>query len=537
MIKELSTDILVVGAGLGGIAAALSALRLGKRVILTEETDWIGGQMTAQGVPPDEHNWIEETGCTETYRQLRNGIRDYYRRHYPLVEDAHNDPKLNPGRGNVSRICHEPRVGLAVLEAMLAPYRSSSQLRVLPWHRPVAAECDGDKVRAVRARDSQTGDDVILHAPYILDATELGDLLDLARVEHVIGAESQSQTGELHALPGEANPLDQQAVTWCFALDYLPGEDHTIERPADYDFWRSYRASFWPGPQLGWEDVNPITLEKRRRSIFDGDPTRESSFDFWHYRRILYEKNFAPGAFRSGITMVNWPQIDYWLKPLIGVEESVTCAALHEARQLSLSWLYWMQTEAPRHDAGYGYRGLRLRGDALGDTAHGLAKSAYVREARRIVAESIVTEQHVGVEQRAGLVGAERFHDTVGVGSYRIDLHPSTALRTYVDVDSWPFEVPLGALLPVRVENLLPACKNLGVTHITNGCYRLHPVEWNIGEAAGALAAHCLEKDLTPRQVRNTPALLEEFQSVLSARLGLQLRWEESIRSTPAQVQ
>jgi hypothetical protein len=71
------------------------------------------------------------------------------------------------------------------------------------------------------------------------------------------------------------------------------------------------------------------------------------------------------------------------------------------------------------------------------------------------------------------------------VGSYRIDLHPTTRQRTYVDISSWPFQIPLGALIPVRVENLLPACKNLGVTHITNGCYRLHPVEWNIGEAAG----------------------------------------------------
>jgi hypothetical protein len=45
----------------------------------------------------------------------------------------------------------------------------------------------------------------------------------------------------------------------------------------------------------------------------------------------------------------------------------------------------------------------------------------------------------------------------------------------------------LGALIPIRMENLLPAAKNIGTTHITNGCYRMHPVEWNIGEAAGAL--------------------------------------------------
>ena len=100
----------------------------------------------------------------------------------------------------------------------------------------------------------------------------------------------------------------------------------------------------------------------------------------------------------------------------------------------------------------------------------------------------MVTEQHVGYEAREGRP-AETFYDSVGVGSYRIDLHPSTSQRNYIDISSWPFQIPLGALIPIRVENLLPACKNLGVTHITNGCYRLHPVEWNIGEAAGHLAA------------------------------------------------
>ena len=73
-MNELHCDILIVGAGLGGVAAALAALRLGKSVILTEETDWIGGQMTAQAVPPDEHPWIETTGCTASYRRLRENI-------------------------------------------------------------------------------------------------------------------------------------------------------------------------------------------------------------------------------------------------------------------------------------------------------------------------------------------------------------------------------------------------------------------------------------------------------------------------------
>lgn len=117
------------------------------------------------------------------------------------------------------------------------------------------------------------------------------------------------------------------------------------------------------------------------------------------------------------------------------------------------------------------------------------------------------------------------FTDSVGIGYYRIDLHPSTGLRNYIDIPSWPFQIPLGALIPVRMENLLPANKNLGVTHITNGCYRLHPVEWNIGEAAGALAAYCLTHGLSPRQVRNTSTHLADFQRVLSNVLGFELAW------------
>ncbi len=162
-------------------------------------------------------------------------------------------------------------------------------------------------------------------------------------------------------------------------------------------------------------------------------------------------------------------------------------------------------------------------------TGDGLAKSIYVRESRRIRAEFTVLEDHVGVEARReshpGEEGAESFPDSVGIGYYRIDLHPSSGLRNYVDISSYPFEIPLGALIPVRAENLLPACKNLGTTHITNGCYRLHPVEWNIGEAAGALAAHCLERSLTPRQVRNTPEHLADFQRTLAGPLGFILKW------------
>lgn len=523
MACEQETEILVVGGGLGGVAAALAALRLGRKVVLTEETDWIGGQLTAQAVPPDEHPWIEGTGSTASYRRLRHGIRDYYRRNYPMLPEARFAAHLNPGSGRVSPLCHEPRVALAVLYELLAPHLATRQLDLRLLHRPVAVDHDGDRVRAVTFARALTDERVVVRADYVLDATELGDLLPMAAVEHVIGAESQAETGEPHALP-EADPLDQQGLTWCFAIDYLPGEDHTIDRPRDYDFWRSFKPDFCAEPQLGWIFVDPATLDLRDQSIFEGPPG-EGHEDLWDYRRILSRKHYPEGRFASDISLVNWPQNDYFLGPIVGVSDEERRRHLEGARQLSLSLLYWMQTEAPRRDrSGSGYPGLRLRADVVG-TDDGLAKHPYVRESRRIRAVLTVVEQHVGVDARSPLEGAEVFADSVGIGSYRIDLHPSTRQRTYVDISSWPFQIPLGALIPIRVENLLPACKNLGVTHITNGCYRLHPVEWNIGEAAGALAAYCAVHHLVPRQVRSKTAHLADFQRTLTSVLGIELAW------------
>ena len=158
----------------------------------------------------------------------------------------------------------------------------------------------------------------------------------------------------------------------------------------------------------------------------------------------------------------------------------------------------------------------------------------YVREARRILAQTTVLEQHVGVEARGNTrirrPGAADFADTVGVGSYRIDLHPSTAGRGYLDIATYPFQIPLGALLPRRMSNLLAAGKCPGVTHITNGCYRLHPVEWNVGEAAGALAAYCLDHDTTPTAVRAGSTLLADFQQRLE-KDGVQLHLPDDIRT------
>jgi hypothetical protein len=528
----MSADLVIAGAGFGGCAAALAAARSGLRVILTEETDWIGGQLTAQAVPLDENAWIESSGGTGSYRLLRARIRDYYRRNYPLTAAARENPRLNPGNGSVSRLCHEPRVGLAALEEMLAPFASAGRLSVLLRHRVVDAAINGDRVTSVRVRGVESGRDVVLEAPLFVDATERGDLLPLTRTEYVVGSEARRSTGEPHARE-KADPMNQQAFTCCLAVEYLAGERHTIDRPSEYGFWRDYQPRLqpaWPGKLLSLVYSQPRTLQP-----FDMGFNPARSDGLFRYRRILDRSNFESGRFPGDVTLVNWPQNDYMNGVLIDVPPREAERHVAHARQLSLSLLYWLQTECPRPDGGQGWPGLRLRADLVG-TDDGLAKTPYIRESRRIRAEFTVLETHVSTSARMAPTGtnrpeetrAESFPDSVGIGSYAIDLHPTAGGDNYIDFDARPFQIPLGALIPQRVDNLLPGCKNIGTTHITNGCYRLHPVEWNIGEAVGMLAAFCQEKKVAPRAVRNTAGLLADFQKRLSAE-DIPISWGASL--------
>lgn len=524
--RELSTDIAIIGGGTGGCAAALGALREGRKVVMSEECRWIGGQLTSQLVPPDEHPWIEMFGGTRGYRNYREAVRQYYRQNFPLTEAARNQTPFNPGGGSVSGMTHEPHVSLAVLETLLAPYQASGQLTLLKEFKPISAATSKDRIQAVTLEHVHDKHRLTLTAPYFIDATEQGDLLPLAQCEYVTGQESQQQTGEPSA-PTTPRPDNIQSFTVCFAISHHDGENHVITKPEDYNFWRDYIPALkpaWPGKLLAWHMSNPITLAKREVTF---DPREDegkpnSPLNLWLYRRIRRRRNFTNPDQDADISLVNWPQNDYWLGNLHNNTAEEAAKHLRGGKQLSLSLLYWMQTEAPRADGKAGWPGLKLRHDQSG-TEDGLAMYPYIRESRRIQAEFTVTEQLVATKGREA-TGAEKFPDSVGIGSYRIDLHPSSGGDNYIDVSSQPFQIPMGALIPKRLENLLAASKNLGVTHITNGCYRLHPVEWNIGESAGALAAEALRVGEPPRKIRNDLKLRAAFQARIRTR-GIQTEW------------
>lgn len=551
-MRELETSVLIVGGGTGGTAAALALARLGVPCVLSEPTDWIGGQLTSQGVPPDENQWVEDFGANASYQALRARVRDSCRRD-GILERPGQGP-LNPGGGWVSRLCAEPTRWHAQLVAMLAEADRASALRVLHHHEPVAAEVSRDRVNAVTLRDTRTGEAVCVRAAVVLDATETGELYELASVEHSIGAEHAAVFGELHGRTDfdpahRLDRLDQQACSWCFALEHRPQVRQAGPAPAGYDEWRRYVPPMtppWTGPLFSWT-VPSHNPEGRRtfEMIPWPDEPAAGAWEMWRYRRIVDASRWHPAPDgtpgRPDVTVINMVQMDFWRLPLLGVEPADVKAALAAARQQSLCWLHWMRTEAPRHDgrgSQAGYPGLTLRGDELG-TADGLAKCAYIREPRRLTARTMMTEAHVGTEQRkaegrdraAGanwdatpFGTAEPFSDSIGIGHYMIDLHPSCAGRNNVYVPAAPFRVPMGSLIPVRVRNLLAAGKGIGVSHVVNGATRMHHVEWAIGEAAGVLAAHCLAAHADPADVHGDTHAVAEVQSTLS-QLGARLAW------------
>ena len=275
-MKELETDLLIVGGSTGGVAAALGASLNGIRVIMTEQYDWIGGQLTSQCIPPDENEWIEHSGGTQRYRNFRTAVRNYYKKFLPLNKSALANEKLNPGQGWVSRICMLPGIAHQTLQQMLIGPITTGKLTIFNNTIPISADLkdsNSAKVRSVTVKSLLTGEMTTIKAKYFIDGTDLGELLPLTKTEYVTGAESQKQTGELHAVTGDAEPENVQGFTWCFPMGYddRKGANHIIDKPEMYEYWRDFIPPVHPpyvGKLLSWVDAHPLTLEPRQMTLF-----------------------------------------------------------------------------------------------------------------------------------------------------------------------------------------------------------------------------------------------------------------------------
>lgn len=491
-MNELRCQIAVLGGSLGGVAAALAATRAGLKVHLFSETPWIGGQLTAQGVcTTDENQWVETVGCTASYSRFRNLVRNYYTGKYRLSSLGNTKHPFNPGDCWVSEgFSVEPKLAVEILREMLKEAgdpdisTSASVVRCLK-------DRSGHIIEAVEIYLADTDETVRVIADYYLDATDLGDVLPLAGVDYTIGAESRLDTREPDA-PQKAAPEQIQPFTFVFALERRPeGEFHTISRPEAY------------------EALKALQNYRLEDGGIDGMFT---DLGLWSYRRFLRSDFFEePERIPCDLSTINVDSNDFQGDIWPSGDPLRDASTLHLGRLASLGYVYWLQHECPRDGSSTekGYPNLKLRTDMF-DTADGIAPRPYIRESRRMRALTTVIEQDIAVDFTPG-PRARLFPDSCGIGHYSIDIHNGPQTESF-SLQTHPFQIPLGALISEKVINLLAASKNLGVTHLTNGAYRVHPVEWNVGESSGALAAFCVTRNINPRDVHDSAKSLKEYQ-------------------------
>lgn len=496
---EISCDILVAGASTGGVAAALAAASQGHSVCVTEETHWVGGQMTSQGVSAlDENRFITPAGAPASYLSMRQKIRAYYKTHFTLSPQSAAEARFNPGNCWVSRLCFEPPVALQVLNSMLAPYQKQGLVRVFLRTKIVRARRSGDRITSMLAYNFHTHDWTRFRARYYLDATDLGELLPLTGAAYVTGAEARKTTGEPNA-PDMANPGDDQSLTYTFVLKKGHRQTQAIAMPPNYQ------------QNLAGQ---PYTLKVNYGhgrflvyGMFVKRPGTPGSF--WNYRSIIAPENFSPSSALPALSMVNWTANDTCASGVLSNDALQQAKGLQKAKQVALGFAYWLQHEAPHDDgAGHGYPELQLVKNQMGSD-DGLSQFPYIRESRRILAIQTVKEEQIAVPFQKN-ARAERFSNSVGIGYYSIDIHGCS--KEDFASKTKPFQLPLGVLIPQRITNLLAASKDIGTTHITNGAYREHPEEWTTGTAAGMLAAFAIDHRLTPREIEANPALVLKLQ-------------------------
>jgi hypothetical protein len=514
----------VIGASLGGVLAAWRAAQAGCQVWLVAEHAWLGGQMTAQAVPPDEHQRMEEGGASSSYLKFRQDMRQLYRALPDFLDQARfapdltpgtnpaTNPATNPGDGWVSRLCIEPIHAARWFEALLAPEVAAGRLHIVRGARPIAAQLVGRRVTEVSLQfENQTTARV--RADVFIDATDTGELLHLAQLPYRLGKEAAAEFGEPDA-PAVSNRRDQQPITHVMALRWQKAPGPIVAAPARYSFWRQHRLPHHA--HLLFSNALPGRLPGTSAHLPFANAAKADALDWWRYRRIVSKAQWSISNAPDDVTLLNWAQNDYALHPLLDgplPQAQVESAA----RELTLCLLHWLQTEAPRDDksAGRGFPEWQPATDMLG-TPDGLAQQAYVRESRRIVGRSTLHQGHL-------LVPPQGRADSVGIGWYALDIHPTCVSGHGTNAAVQPFEIPLGAFLPVDVDNVIPACKNLSVTHLVNACARVHPVEWLVGEVAGLLAARICGHG-GQRGLPDSASQVNQFRQTLQA-AGIPVAW------------
>lgn len=517
-------DVLIAGAGTGGTAAALQAARLGAKVLLLEETDWIGGQMSCAGVTTmDEDGGYGKSPVRERgfYREFNESMVAYYQTldkdpfmtyySYPHQVEGGYEPKAT--RAVLYGFIDDVRRQASVLDVSLRT-RVKKVIRTGPTVHGATIEfasANGPRQRNVSCK-------------ILIDATEYGDVIPLAGALYRSGNRTSDQI--------DPAALVQDHTWLAIAREYPQGiPDHLRikEPPPGYEAMQRRFAGKTDSGALIWgAQFKGIKGPRHWRTYFAWRGSADADSQLTGERSV--ERHTQCG-FNGGN--------DY----------PVTAATLEDPAQRAiderigiyktLGTLYYFQHElgvnwSLAEDEGYAteynrakMKSLGLRPDLEAIAVH-LPQQPYVRESRRIVGASTLRASDLTRYEQA-----KHFSNSVSMGDYFMDLdHGKTAHEVESGLDSGelprgggPFQVPMEVFIPESLDGFLAAEKNISQSRLANGATRLQPVTMLTGQAAGAIAALSVRHGVQPRQL---PARVVQI-ALLDAGSTLIQRWHSDV--------
>ena len=438
--SQNQVDILIVGGGAGGTSAGIQAARMGANVQIIEATPWLGGMLTSAGVSAIDGNHEMPSGIWGEFRQK---LRDHYGGAKALAT------------GWVSHTLFEPSIGNKILQEMAE--MPNLDIRFNAVYTDVKKDGEGWQVTF-----QQKGKTHTTKAKILIDATEIGELLPLVGADFRLGMDSKKDTGEKEA-PDEANSIVQD-LTYVLILEDVGtkrGRKGLVKKPKNYDP-KAYECA----------------CKREDGEMFGGVSGCEQMLNY--------------GKLPNNKYMMNWPNCgnDFYADwPNMTSEERQD--KLKEAKAFTQGFVYYIQNEL-------GFKNLRVAEEF--PTKDGFPMIPYDREARRAKGKVFLTVDHLERPYDFNM-----YRTGVAVGDYPIDHHhdknPDAPEIEFINIKVPSYNVPLGSLIPEKVENFIVAEKNISVSNIVNGATRLQPVVLGIGQAAGALAATSIKENKKPSEV------------------------------------
>ena len=442
--ESLTYDIVIVGGGTSGTAAAIQAGRMGADVLLLQEQEWLGGMLTAAGVSATDGNHKLPSGI---WGEFRDSLYARYGGPEALFT------------GWVSNTQFEPHIGAQIFQNIINELPNVDRIVGFSLQSAQLELQENGKRRLQEITVStNSGKNLSIQASVFIEATEYGDLLGVADVPYSHYMETADMTGELSA-PSNKHPYVQDLTYVAIVEDYSPMNAPLVEKPDSY---------------------NPAEFDCMCAELCSDSTQNPVSCD----------KMLDYGRLPNNKFMINWPNFgnDHYADILekSSVERE---QILQEAKETTLSWIYHLQTEG-------GYTHIGIAKDEF-PTEDGLALIPYIRESRRVVGIDRLYEYDLS--DPYALEERPLYMSSIAVGDYPLDHHrKKNPVPKQIDFPSIPsYSVPYGALIPEKVNGLIVAEKSVSVSNVANGTTRLQPVVLQIGQAAGAAAVLSVESGIS----------------------------------------